>query len=263
MSNETYYVRSRGKVSGPFDVDGLKKMAKRGLIARVHEVSSDRVNWAAAGEYEDLFPDNNTAISTEITKVQARPHAQPQRDAEEYDLSPSQVMPPVFSAPVFDSHVSTVAPMSVDTGFYYSQRGASVGPVPSSVLTTLVQNGTLRANDMVWRDGDSSAVPARQVPSLAHLFSMKYAQPVSRDNAGEKSYRGMATAAMVLSICGLFCFGMITGVLAIIFAGIALSGMSRTGNDDGKGMAITGLVLGIIDVVGWVFWWMFWVGITS
>jgi hypothetical protein len=70
----------------------------------------------------------------------------------------------------------------------------------------------------------------------------------------ETSHRGMAIAALVLSICGLFCFGFITGLLAVIFAAVALSGMGKTRNDDGKGMAITGLVLGIIDIIGWLIW---------
>ena len=64
----------------------------------------------------------------------------------------------------------------------------------------------------------------------------------------------MALTAMILSIGGLFCFGFITGVIAIIFGGIALSGMSRTGNKDGQGMAITGIVLGAIDFAGWLIW---------
>ena len=33
-----------------------------------------------------------------------------------------------------------------------------------------------------------------------------------------------------------------------------MSGMGRTGNEDGKGMAVTGLILGIIDVIGWVIY---------
>lgn len=56
MAGEAYYVRARGKVSGPYNVDGLQKLAKRGLLSRIHEISSDRVGWAAASEYEDLFP---------------------------------------------------------------------------------------------------------------------------------------------------------------------------------------------------------------
>ena len=64
----------------------------------------------------------------------------------------------------------------------------------------------------------------------------------------------MANAAMILSVCGLFCFGFITGVIAIIFGSIALSGMSRTGNKEGQGTAIAAIVLGAVDCAGWLIW---------
>lgn len=70
----------------------------------------------------------------------------------------------------------------------------------------------------------------------------------------------MAGAAMILSICGLVLFGFITGLLAVIFAGIALSGMRQTGDNEGRGMAIAGLVLGIIDIVGWLIGMGIWFG---
>ena len=51
--------------------------------------------------------------------------------------------------------------------------------------------------------------------------------------------KGMSIAAMVCGIIGLFVGGIILGPLAIVFGAI---GMKR----DGRGMAITGLVTGII-----------------
>jgi hypothetical protein len=51
--------------------------------------------------------------------------------------------------------------------------------------------------------------------------------------------KGISIAAMVCGIVGLFAGGIILGPLAIIFGAI---GMKR----DGRGMAITGLVTGII-----------------
>ena len=51
--------------------------------------------------------------------------------------------------------------------------------------------------------------------------------------------KGMSIAAMVCGIVGLFIGGIILGPLAIVFGAI---GMKR----DGRGMAITGLITGII-----------------
>jgi hypothetical protein len=62
----------------------------------------------------------------------------------------------------------------------------------------------------------------------------------------------MAIGGFVCSLIGIFSFycAPLLGILGLIFSGIALSGMSKSGNPDGKGMAVAGLVIGIIDVAG-------------
>jgi len=65
----------------------------------------------------------------------------------------------------------------------------------------------------------------------------------------EKNY---GTAALVCGIIGLFCGGIIFGIGAII---LGVLGLSR---DENTGMAVLGLVLGIIDFVCF-FMMMFWV----
>lgn len=62
----------------------------------------------------------------------------------------------------------------------------------------------------------------------------------------KKPVNGLAIASMVIGIVGIFFFSIILGPLAIVLAAFAL----RTGNEkSGRGMAIAGLVLGIIDTV--------------
>lgn len=56
-------------------------------------------------------------------------------------------------------------------------------------------------------------------------------------------YHGYAIASLVLGILSFFCFGIIAGGLAIVFAAIAKS------NGNKSGMATAGLVCGIIGVV--------------
>lgn len=58
---------------------------------------------------------------------------------------------------------------------------------------------------------------------------------------------GMAIAALVCGIVGVFIFEVILGVLAIIFGGI---GVSRANRGAGRrGIAWAGVILGVIDVV--------------
>ena len=56
-------------------------------------------------------------------------------------------------------------------------------------------------------------------------------------------HQGMAIASLVLGILSFFCFGIISGGLAIVFACIAKA------NGNKSGMATAGLVCGIIGVV--------------
>ncbi len=50
-----YWVRARGKVTGPFDFAGLQKQAKQGAVSRFHQISTDQINWKGASEVEGLY----------------------------------------------------------------------------------------------------------------------------------------------------------------------------------------------------------------
>ena len=58
----------------------------------------------------------------------------------------------------------------------------------------------------------------------------------------EKTGGGFAIASLVCSLVGLFLYGIIMGIISIIFGVIGL-GSKRSG------LATAGLVIGIIDVV--------------
>jgi hypothetical protein len=59
--------------------------------------------------------------------------------------------------------------------------------------------------------------------------------------------KGFAIASLVLGLVGLLI--PLLGVLAIIFGGVALNQM-KYGTGEGKGMAIWGIVLGIVEIAG-------------
>jgi TM2 domain-containing membrane protein YozV/DNA-directed RNA polymerase subunit RPC12/RpoP len=52
---ETYYIRWRGKISGPIAKEHLIAMAKSGQVTKHHSVSSDRILWTPAGEIDWLL----------------------------------------------------------------------------------------------------------------------------------------------------------------------------------------------------------------
>jgi hypothetical protein len=143
---DAFYVRVRGKISGPFDIASLQKLVRRGALSRIHEISSDRAAWNAAGQYEDLFP-SAAAPSHQPVAVENSP-AKPESDV------------PQISAATASSHIL----------YFYTQRGSTVGPVPLSVLKTLAENGTLHRDDLVWRENADTGAPAAQMPALAPIF---------------------------------------------------------------------------------------------
>ncbi len=61
---------------------------------------------------------------------------------------------------------------------------------------------------------------------------------------------GFAITGFVLSLLGC------TGVLGLIFSAISLNQLKKNPNQGGKGLAIAGLVIGILDVIGIVIYWI-------
>jgi hypothetical protein len=61
-----------------------------------------------------------------------------------------------------------------------------------------------------------------------------------------------ANDALIYSIIGIFCFGIILGPIAISKASKALNTIKADPGYTGKGKATAGLVIGIIDVVFWL-----------
>lgn len=66
-------------------------------------------------------------------------------------------------------------------------------------------------------------------------------------DAQVRSSSGFAIAGLVCGVVGIFVLNIILGPLAIIFGGIGWSRANRGGA--GRGMAIAGTILGILDIV--------------
>jgi hypothetical protein len=61
----------------------------------------------------------------------------------------------------------------------------------------------------------------------------------------------MAVASLVVGLIGLLIFGVVMGILAIIFGAVGIGKANKLGGK-GKGMAIAGLILGIVDILAWI-----------
>jgi|GEM_PF-828108 len=70
---------------------------------------------------------------------------------------------------------------------------------------------------------------------------------------GAMQTRKTSGAAITSLVCGLlFCIPGLTGIIAVITGLIGMSSTSKP-NVGGRGMAITGLILGLLSIGGWSF----------
>ncbi len=91
----------------------------------------------------------------------------------------------------------------------------------------------------------AAAAPAKPAPA-----------PTKAAATGERT-SGMAIAALIMGILGFLTFGPLA-ILAIIFGAIGIGQANKDPSLKGKGMAVAGLVLGIIAIAGWVITLIFW-----
>lgn len=64
----------------------------------------------------------------------------------------------------------------------------------------------------------------------------------------QRSTSAAAVASLILGILG--CIPFVTGLLAVVF-GLAGLGATRNGKANGRGMAVAGLILGVVSLIGW------------
>ena len=160
-------------------------------------------------EAKEAIDEREVPAATNTSFEQAAvPAPQPPQDSQPYQQAPPQYGQPYQQAPPQYGQPGQPVPPQ------YGQPGQQAPP----------QYGQ----------------PGQQVPP-------QYGQPYQQNYyAGQKHPAdGTATAALVCGIIGLFIFGLILGIIAIVQGSRA----KKLGYPGGK--ATAGIVLGIIDIVAW------------
>jgi S1-C subfamily serine protease len=126
MVERQWYVRVRGRVIGPFNLQQLKSLRDRGQFRRFHEVSGDRKAWRPASSISDVFPSEAA-------------------DSEGYELQPAEP-----SDVASDRPVSSISPAV----WYYAGSGdKAAGPVALDRLSRLLHEGSITPSTLVWKEG--------------------------------------------------------------------------------------------------------------
>jgi hypothetical protein len=128
MSEKSWYVRMRGRVIGPLQLQQLKSLRDRGQFRSFHEVSDDKRAWRPASTLTDVF----AVVSTEESQA-AYVLAEPKAAAEKPDVH-----------------------QPADLWFYVAKSGKQEGPVSRHQLLDMWARGDITAMTLVWKEGLSS-----------------------------------------------------------------------------------------------------------
>ena len=147
--NNTYHIRVRGNVLGPFRREQILKLIERGQLTRMHEVSCDGFDWQPAGDREELFPRPSTSEAATPASTEAAKASLPARD---------------------DDSAETIA-------WYYEHEGRSCGPASPSEIARRIASGELGPEKRVWRDGMEYWRPVHAT-ELAVFLPVPQAKPL-------------------------------------------------------------------------------------
>jgi hypothetical protein len=234
--SQQYYIRVRGKVSGPFDLYQLRTLQERGGLARFHEISTDQQNWVPALALSELFPSGVMSASG---------GQRPEGPAESYK-EPAE--DPALDEPIWH---------------YLDRQGAQQGPVSLRQIEQFFRAGQLDGSALVWKAGmtDWLALPSidpvrfgsGQAEWRGAGFGAQagaYAAPRDPGAGWRQIHRGislvtlgiliLASVAFACGILGFVGFLSKKGGLMVIAALIAVP--------------LTAAVQGILAVVCWL--WM-------
>ncbi len=164
---DLFYIRFKGRVTGPFQKEEMQKRAKEGLLSRFHEMSTDGQYWKKAADFSDLW-----SIPSNVNSLLA---------AEEIEEPlPESVIAPSVPEPILEAAVApdpfagmpvANTPAQTHTQWHYQQQnGHQCGPLPITVMQNLIRQGDIVRSTLVWANSLSDWTQAQYVPEFGPLF---------------------------------------------------------------------------------------------
>ncbi len=253
MAGERYFVRSRGKITGPFDQNGLQRLAKMGMLSRVHEVSTDKVNWALAATIPGIIPEASSRGTSQ--RQSEYEFADTPSGADEVAESPSNSAPPAAAR----------------------NESAPAPPAGNGPMIACVSCGSVLPAAQLFNDRGRYICPSCYQRLVLGAPPARSYTPEGAQSAG---YFGSGVASLILGIAGIIiptagplCLllairvadmtvvfwgillaGLACAIAATAFGSVTLRGNRKARSRDGNGLAITGLILGIISLSGYAMW---------
>lgn len=284
MPDDNWYVRSKGRMLGPFPFSKLETLRDRSMLSRFDDVSNDGKTWIVASQIPALF---------EELKDQSIPGNQTSQRMIDQDEN-------LFNKAIETNLDRSDPDRSVQ--WYYVKDGIHVGPISFNDLQVLAARGELVDQSLVWNENLPSWIHASTLPGIVFPrtvknanetktapfpFQIEYVDRSSKNGDDKNSANGgpltprlsgfavsgfvLGLVAMMLCVSIYFvivgtktksiAFGayvtfvvvpaitivsIICAIISTIFSSISLSSIDQHRKElKGKELAVCGLVLGI------------------
>jgi len=188
--SDTYWVRYKGRSIGPYTLDRIRQMVRKGQVGRMHEVANDGVSWTPATSFPELFVPAATASAP--VQVSA--------------VGVEAVAVPVAEQPRAVAAAPSDGPPAEVADWYCAVAGTQQGPMPRSQVLGLLRSGKVSSSDLVFRSGMSDWMAAGEVSELAVAFSSPTVGPAAGggvvDSFCSACGAGLNKRAVICPKCG-------------------------------------------------------------
>jgi len=142
--------------------------------------------------------------------------------------------------------------------WYYGTPDGQRGPVEEDELRGLIASGAVNASTLVWREGMENWQALQFVPGLGGQISPYLPGNAALAGGVPGYYQAVPTSGLAIAsmVCGILGFlTCVTGIPAVICGHMALSRINAAPfSVAGRGMAIAGLVMGYLCILGLLFY---------
>lgn len=135
------YVRFKGQTLGPFTREHLQKLATRGQLSRMHELSADQVSWSKAESFGIQFRSRTTA--------------EPSQRHSHRDVTPT-------ARASFSPQSVPESSQSDSKEWHIHVSGVTLGPVTQRELYKLLGEGRIGDDALLWKAGFENWIPVNE-----------------------------------------------------------------------------------------------------